>query len=67
MVHLWESYLSPQKGFRETKLHFMLTITKTSRNISIIAWQNLNLLVTKPFVICAEASQSVIDFGNTVV
>ena len=44
----------------------MLTITKTSRIISIIAWQNLNLLVTKPFVICAEASQSALDFGNTV-
>ena len=60
----------PQNNFQasQTKLHFMLTITRIVKKTSFMPWLNLNLLVAQPSVSCAEASQSVLDIsGNTVI
>ena len=57
-------YIFPQTNFELLKQEyiFALTITKITKKISIIAQQNLNLLVTEPSVPCAETSWSVLDF-----
>ena len=59
MAQLWESYLSLQTDFEfpTPKLHFMLTITKISKNINFIALTEPTSVSTEPSVSHAETSQ----------